>query len=103
MRLEDKFPLKEGKIGVSSPGVYYVYAQVGQGLLRICSGGSGANAYTVYAQVGQWLLLYVYPQVGQRHRVINFTEHKATHIVFDWKFHEFWPGWVISTMAVRCL
>ena len=47
MRLEDKFPLKEGKIGVSSPGVYYVYAQVGQGLLRICSGGSGANAYTV--------------------------------------------------------
>ena len=48
MRLEDKFPLKEGKIGVSSPGVYYVYAQVGQGLLRICSGGSGANAYTVH-------------------------------------------------------
>ena len=48
MRLEDKFPLKEGKIGVSSPGVYYVYAQVGQGLLRICSGGSGANAYCVY-------------------------------------------------------
>jgi hypothetical protein len=28
MRLDDKFPLKDGKLGVSSPGVYYVYAQV---------------------------------------------------------------------------
>ena len=34
------------------------------------------------------------------HRVINY---KATQIVFDWTFHEFGPGWVISTIAVRCL
>jgi hypothetical protein len=28
MRLDEKFPLKDGKLGISSPGVYYVYAQV---------------------------------------------------------------------------
>ena len=48
MRLEDKFPLKEGKIGVTSPGVYYVYAQVGQGLLR------------AHSQVGQGLMRILY-------------------------------------------
>ena len=28
MHLGDKFDLKEGKLTVSSPGVYYIYAQV---------------------------------------------------------------------------
>ena len=41
--------------------------------------------------------------VGVGHRVINYKKDKATQIVFDRKFHEFLPGWVISTIAVRCL
>ena len=37
-------------------------------------------------------------RVGTLHRVINYKEDRATQIVFDWKFHEFRLGWVISTI-----
>ena len=74
--------------GQVSPERGQDWGLIARSLLRIRSGGSRATAYML-RWVSGYILLYVYPQVGQRHRVINFTEHKATHIVFGWKFHEF--------------